>query len=160
MINIRWLVLFSYKNDNGDFLQRKYSVYASSKFYAERVAKEYFSAEVGICSYSMKAVEETLTKTDIKRVIKARDIAFSTLCGEFNGLSYREFVLKAKNFDAFDINISENGIRSFKFSFMGLTVRVLFKDNISLIDTSEIFLSSSSSKILILNNWTEFYYVI
>ena len=156
MYNIKWFASCTY-ND----AVYKYSVFAPSKFIAENIVKKLVECELDITEgYDLSVSVYELTQSDFNKVIKARESIFHALKEEFTNLSYKDFVSKIKVFDAFDIEFADNKIHSFKLIFMGLHLEVVYSDNTSIISTSNIIYNSSSgAKILILNNWKDFYYI-
>lgn len=156
MIDIKWSVICLL---NG--MEHKYSVFAPSEFIAKAIVKEMIVFDLNKYEgYDLVASPYEVTKDDLVKVIKARESIFTALSEDFTNLTYTEFVSKLNNFDAFDIELVDDRIFSYKIDFMGLVLTITFKNSTSILDTSSIvYNSSSGSKILILNNWSEFYYI-
>lgn len=160
-MDIRWTVGISYSDNRNTRLFTSYTVNASSKSLAENIGRELFTLERGLCNIINVIVEpERLTLPDMSSVLSIRDKLINELNADFINKSYKDFVLSFYHFEGFNAKLTPYEDSYFWFRFLGAKIKAVFKLNGECyIDTDMVFYKTSSgSRILVRNNWTEFYY--
>lgn len=162
-MDIRWTVGISYIDMLNQRHFTSYSVNAKSKLIAENISRELFLMEYGVSEGMDILVEpERLSQGDLARMYKIKDTSYVELCLEFSKKNYKEFVLAFQQFDGFSSKFSTTEDSHFWFYFLGLTLKAVFTVNGDCyLDSNEIFFQGNTgNKILVRNNWSEYYYCV
>ena len=102
----------------------------------------------------------TISQDDMISLLKVKETVFDKLVMTFNGRSYKDFLSFYTRFEGFNAKLCIYDNSYFWFKFMNLVIKAVFdNDGNCYLDTGELYyLDSLGRKIVVRNNWSEYYY--